>query len=378
MRILIEAMSARRGGGQTYLKNLLANIDLCSAHEVYIIAPLELELPTNPKLIRLNPSAMSKRALTRALWQRFSLPIILRRYKIDLLFAPGGVLVGATPNGVKSVVCFRNMAPFDPVQRKRYPFASWDRIRLFLLKHTLLKSFKRADLVIFISKFAQQKITTQLGIKTNKSIVIPHGLNEHFKSGSNLTNAWPSSVPKKDYLLYVSTFDVYKHHLEVLKAFELLIKKRQTSELLVFAGFNKTSCADQIRDEVKRLKLQDQVLLLGEINYKDLPVLYRNAKLHIFASDCENCPNILLEKMASARPIVCSNRDPMPEFGGDSVLYFDPDSPQQLSEQLISIIDSTEVLAKYSLLSEQRAENFCWRKTSRLTFRAFEELYSTT
>jgi glycosyltransferase involved in cell wall biosynthesis len=378
MRILIEAMSARRGGGQTYLKNLLANIDLCSAHEVYVIAPLELELPSNPKLIRLNPPAISKRALTRALWQRFGLPIILRRYKIDLLFAPGGVLVGSAPKGVKSVVCFRNMAPFDPIQRKRYPFASWDRIRLYLLKQVLLKSFRRASLVIFISKFAQCKINAQLGKKLNKSIVIPHGLNEQFKSGSSQPMAWPNSVPKNEYLLYVSTFDVYKHHLEVLKAFELLIKKRQTSELLVFAGFDQTISADQVRAEIRRLKLQDRVLLLGEINYRDLPALYRNAKLHIFASDCENCPNILLEKMASARPVVCSNRDPMPEFGGDSVLYFDPDSPQQLSDQLISIIDSAETLAKYAFLSKQRAESFCWRETSRLTFSALEELSSTT
>ena len=50
MRVLINALSARRGGGQTYLINLLDHLDIAGDVEVSVLAPRGLVLPERPGL----------------------------------------------------------------------------------------------------------------------------------------------------------------------------------------------------------------------------------------------------------------------------------------------------------------------------------------
>ena len=46
LKIVINAFSARRGGGQTYLVNLLNELENFGEIEVYVFSPDSLELPT--------------------------------------------------------------------------------------------------------------------------------------------------------------------------------------------------------------------------------------------------------------------------------------------------------------------------------------------
>ena len=53
MKIVINALSARRGGGQTYLLNLLKNIDSYSGKNIYVLAPDSLQIPYHPKIEKI-------------------------------------------------------------------------------------------------------------------------------------------------------------------------------------------------------------------------------------------------------------------------------------------------------------------------------------
>ena len=44
MKIMINALSARRGGGQTYIQNLLEHFPVNGVDEVVILAPQALKL----------------------------------------------------------------------------------------------------------------------------------------------------------------------------------------------------------------------------------------------------------------------------------------------------------------------------------------------
>ena len=59
--------------------------------------------------------------------------------------------------------------------------------------------------------------------------------------------------------------------------------------------------------------------------HDDLHQKYLDADLGLFASSCENMPNILLETMGAGLPIACSNRQPMPEILKNGGEYFDPE-----------------------------------------------------
>ena len=106
-------------------------------------------------------SSITRNPLARQIWEIVFLPWILHKKKIDIFFCPGGVvpLVGYF-NG-KLVTMFRNMLPFDEKQKSKYHFG-FLRFRNWMLSKIMLLSMKRADLVIFISKFAQSVIQKRI------------------------------------------------------------------------------------------------------------------------------------------------------------------------------------------------------------------------
>jgi glycosyltransferase involved in cell wall biosynthesis len=301
---------------------------------------------------------------TRAVWEWFYLPKLLKQVDADVLFCPGGIIGGRVPKGCKTVTMFRNMIPFSLMQRQRYGLG-YMRIRNWLLERALSRSMAKADRVICISEFARRVIEQKVNGLPGKTIVIPHGINPIFRENHQPRPVW---LPVGDYILYVSILDVYKAQLEVVRAFALLKERRSTSEKLVLTGPARSHYARKVRDEIERLGLQDDVVLTGPVSHNDLPALYGHALINIFASECENCPNIMLEALASARPLLASSRPPMPEFGGDGAIYFDPSSPDELALKLASVIDNPERLQEMSCRARERSLLYDWEQTARTTW----------
>ena len=373
MKILINALSARRGGGQTYVTNLLQNMNGFNGDKIFVLTPDSLQIPSHPKIERIRVNWPTKNPLIRAIWERFLLPRILKKKHVDILFCPGGLINTPASENYKTVTMFRNMIPFDRAQRAKYPYGL-TRIRNWILERIILRSMLKADLVIFVSDFAKQIINKLTGFKLKNAVTIPHGINNIFKISKKKIADRPKWLPKEEYLLYVSTFDVYKNQIEVVKAYDLLKKRRKTTEKLVLAGHNESAYGKKVIREIFRLGLQNDIILPGEVTYTELPNVYYYAKLNIFASECENCPNILLEALSAGRPLIVSNHPPMPEFGGNSVQYFEPSSAFDLADKISLIIDDHIEMNKMSLKAIERSNRYDWSKTACQTWEAIEKL----
>jgi glycosyltransferase involved in cell wall biosynthesis len=335
MRILLNALSARQGGGQTYVGNLLTFLPERHSSEIFVLAPDSLLLPTGRNNIRRIPVSWPvENPFVRAVWERLYLPRLARQVNADVLFYPGGTIASMS-HGCKSVTTFQNMIPFDLDVRRQYPLG-YTRFRNWILHRVMRNSMVRADLVIFISEYARDLISEQIPNLSGKSVVIPHGVDSRFRAIQNSRPAW---VPSGDYILYVSALDYYKAQIEVVRAYALLRQKRPTTEKLILAGPERPGYGRIVREEIERLNLEDDVLLAGAIPQAELPFLYQHARINVFASECENCPYILLEALSAGCPSLVSNRPPMPEFAGDAVVYFDPSAPEDLADQLASLLD---------------------------------------
>lgn len=59
---------------------------------------------------------------------------------------------------------------------------------------------------------------------------------------------------------------------------------------------------------------------MGIVSHNEMVNIYNLADIGIFASTCENFPNILIEKMAAGLPCIVSNYGPMPEIAKNAVL----------------------------------------------------------
>ena len=375
MRVLINAFSARQGGGQTYLLNLLDCLPCGSDPEIIVLAPESLNLlDARSNINRLRINWPVENPILRFFWEKIQLPRLLHELGVDILFCPGGIIGSRAVPGCQTVTMFRNMLPFDLIQRRKYP-PGYMRMRNWILHRLMLQSMLRADLVIFISEYARSIIETIADGPLKKALVIPHGINPRFRITDGGKGARPEWLPKEEYLLYVSRIDVYKAQLEVVRGFAQLKEQRQTKEKLILVGTENPQYGRKVRAEINRSGLGDEVVMVGSVRHEELPAVYHHAKVNIFASESENCPNILLEALAAGRPIVASNRPPMPEFGGDAVIYFDPATPDDLAEKLARIVHDPDRMKELSTSAMERSFQFDAARVAEQTWRAIAKLH---
>lgn len=368
--IVIDAISAREGGGRTYIYNLIEHLP-DEAYERIIVLVLPEWKELKEKFQRLNikyvPQYLSN-PFARAIWQRCKLPNLLNGLNAGLLFVPGGVTSTIPPIGCKLVTMSRNMLPFDKSARKGYPLG-WQRTRNFLLWFAMSSTLARADFVIFVSDYAYSVINKSIGGGVKNKVIIPHGVNEIFRS-CDANQASGLNFIKGNYLLYVSTIDFYKSQCEVVAEFNDYIKASNSEDYLVFVGSANKQYLRKLESVIDECKVNGRVLILGKVEYQSLPTIYRNARAIIFASRVENCPNVLLESMAAGRPVFCSRVQPMPEFGGSGVIYFNPLEPHDLSSKLSRILSNDDDIEAWSQRAQIQSKKFEWNHSAKLTWEA--------
>lgn len=365
MKILINAFSARVGGGKTYLINLLRNLPDDSSLRILIYAPAALDLPPDPRIERRD-FAPASNPLRRLVWERMVLPGILKRERVELLFCPGGLVNTRVPVGCRVVTMFRNMQPFDPAAVKVLPWGLL-RLRTLLLKGAMLRSMRGADLVIFISHFARGVVEALIPVKS--AVTIPHGVPEIFKTAGT-TLPRPEYLPQGPYILYVSRFEPYKHHLQVVQGYAALPEALRERYSLVLVGEPLSPQTERIEREIRECGLTDRVRVVGGVPYDSLPGAYRNSDIILFASSCENCPNILLEALGAGRPTLTSDVEPMPEFAADAAGYFAPSEPKSIADAIERLANDPALAAELAERAAQRSLDFAWTKTARLTWQA--------
>ena len=106
----------------------------------------------------------------------------------------------------------------------------------------------------------------------------------------------------------------------------------------------------------------------GAVPYENLDAIYAAADIGVFASSCENMPNILLEGMAAGLPMACSHMGPMPEVLGDAGIYFDPEDANSIARALRELIESPDLRAQLARAAFDRAQAFSWKRCADETF----------
>lgn len=368
-RILVNALSAQLGGGQTHLLNIFQDQENIWKNDEIIFLTSEsntLVFEKNFGKDRVwNIGSVGNNFFSRTIWENLHLSKMAIEKKIDLVFLAAGLAPFCMTKKSKWVAISHNLLPF-----------SWKSIfnsgrlglsiKLIIIRFAQIWTFKRCDGVIFISNYAKKIISSFLNKKIN-DVVIPSGVHHMFYDKQPSPN-------KRAYILYVSTFFEYKHQKEVLIAFKNLKNKNNFDCDLIFIGNDKGSYGDECKKLCRELRLESCTKFLGNIAYTELPAYMQNSLFNIFASDCENCPNIVLEYLASGSPVLCSSSEPMPEFGKTYVNYFDLSDQNDLLKQMEIMLQNRAHLSP-NKLDEVRAL-YSWKVAALSMKKFFEKIQS--
>ena len=370
LTIGIDAANLRRGGGVTHLLELLraARPDASDIDRVVVWAgqPTLNALDDCSWLDKRNPPALDKGLIQRIIWQRFSLPRAARDAGCDVLFVPGGSYAGSFQ---PVVTMSQNLLPFEMQELLRYGWTTFT-LKMLLLRFTQSRSYRKALGLIFLTDYARQVVSGVTGKLSNKTCTIPHGLNRRFYQAPKHQRPIADYDDVNPYrVLYVSIVDQYKHQWHVVEAVAAL-RQQGFPIVLDLVGPAYLPALRRLNETIDRLDLHRAwVHYHGAIPFNALHIRYAQADLGLFASSCENMPNILLETMASGLPIACSNRGPMPEVLGAGGIYFDPEQAADIARALQRLIESPTLRTELAHLSYNLSQQYSWQRCADATFR---------
>jgi len=367
----VDATNIRQGGGVTHLSKLLQAGDPIAAgiSRVTVLANQETAaaLPVRPWLTKVSSPWMEALLPIRMLGQQFQLPRVIKAARCDVLFSPGGTLPARLP--VPAVTMSQNMLPFEPIEAARFGRWSLMRLKMQLLRHSQGRSFRRADGLIFLTSYAESVVTRALGGVPCFTALIPHGIEKRFLHPPRLQRSLIECTADNPFrVLYVSILMPYKHQLEAARAASLLRAEGIPIELR-FIGAPWGDYGHQFKALLDELDPEHEFLLWsGAEPFESLHGFYKRSDAFVFASSCENLPNILIEAMAAGLPIASSGRGPMPEVLGDAGVYFDPEVPASIAKALRDLAMDPSLRSKLALSAWHKAKAYSWERCAKDTF----------
>lgn len=370
MRLCIDASNLRLGGGLTHLVELLGNIDAPAfGFELVFVwscrATLD-RIADRSWLVKRTEPVLELNSLRRAFWQYRRLGTLAERDDCDILFVPGGSF--ATSFRPVVTMC-RNMLPFELGERMRYG-ASLQALRLWMLRITQSRSFRHASGTIFLTRYAYDAVLKLTGGLEGAVQIIPHGIDPRFFAPAHLApDEANAPKPRHFELVYVSNIDHYKHQATASRAVASLAAKGHSLTLTLIgpayppALRHLQSVLEQIDPEASAVRY------LGPLPHSEIHSAYARADIGLFASSCENMPNILLELMAAGLPIACSDRGPMPEILGGAGVFFDPEDVDSISDAILCLMNDTELRVRLAQEAQTLARQYSWVRCAEATFR---------
>jgi glycosyltransferase involved in cell wall biosynthesis len=366
----IDAHCIRGGGGSvTHLREVLrvANPKASGFEKVILWsghATLD-KIEDKPWLEKTHVPELDRGLFRRTYWSASEVSDRAREAGCDVLWLPGCSFGGSFR---PYVAMSRNMLPFEWREMRRYG-ASRRFLKFFVLRFSQSRTYRRSDGMIYLTDYARAKVSEVVGKSAADTRVIPHGIDARFAPANAATSSTTASgVGSPIRLLYVSAVDLYKHQWRVVEAVEQLQGQGFAVELTLI-GESWPEGEKKLRDALERFAgLDGSVNYIGAVKHSELHRYYNDTDIFVYASSCENLPNILLEAMASGKPIACSSCGPMPEVLKDGGIYFDPEDATQIASAIKRLIESPTLRQEKAALALFYSRAYSWERCAAESF----------
>jgi len=180
-----------------------------------------------------------------------------------------------------------------------------------------------------------------------------------------------------NYFLYVGSAYPHKNLNMLLVSYKELLEKLNVRAQLVFAG-RIDDFSQRLAGFSHALNLDGKVIYAARfsetpfVTETDLAMLYKSASVYVFPSLMEGFSITPLEAQAFGVPVLLSDIETHREVFGDSVVYFDPKSTIDLSENMKEIYNN-EVL-KQELIEKgyENVKKYSWKNMASETLKVYE------
>lgn len=352
IRVIVNGLHAKSGGGVTYLRNMLPRLADDKRFELHLLLDANQYALFKPvdERVRLHVIEAPPRLWNLMIWEQVSVPIIARMMAADVTFSPANYGPLFAPN---PVIMLRNAVAVAGTERRLSKRIYW--LGVNLLTRICLTGCQKA---IAVSEYARHHLANS--IFRRKVTVIHHGVNPVFRPDGKVVEGPP-------FLLAVADIYVQKNLHTLIESLVRIRQHFPEIKLRIAGRRIDEDYFGQLEKAIERHSLHDHVIFLGELTAEELAALYRSCAAFVFPSTVETFGNPLAEAMACGAPIASSNAAAMPEVVDDAALLFDPMNATDMADHILRILRDPALAHSLSERGIARARNFTWERTAQRT-----------
>lgn len=345
-----------------HLLNALASTESSFEGVVIVPTPLEVELPSNLRVIVVPEYALPTASLRKWAWEQFQVPRRLKKEQVDIAHYPYPANP-RFPRGPhpKVLVTVHDVIPWTDPQYRR-------RLRTRLYQRWVKKALQKATHILCVSQATADALTDQIKFPLQKVTVVHEAAGPAFSTD-------PIRLPKKKkptrpYLVYVGGYDARKNVSRLVEAFEEYIVPHYDIDLVLVGAENRSN---PHYTEANALQAHGNVRTTDSLTQPELIHTYQNALALINVSLAEGFNLPLLEAAACGTPIITSDLPVHREILENHALFCDPRSTKSIGETLLDFLHDPSLQEQLKNATQALREHYSWEKAARET----RQLYST-
>jgi phosphatidyl-myo-inositol alpha-mannosyltransferase len=313
-------------------------------------------IPTSGSIARITISLTLKKKVRQVLERE--------RFDIIHLHEPLAPTFGPTVLSASNTI---NIGTFHAAESK--PSYRWTKA--ILMKGFYKRWFKKLNGRIAVSKPASDFINKHF---PSTFTIIPNGIDlEHFRPD---VEPLPQFMDGKFNIVFVGRLEKRKGFEYLLKAYRLFKPDIPDCRLIVVGPG--TRLRKKYEKDIHDLDIRD-VIFAGNVPYSDLPRYYRSADVFCApATGHESFGIILLEAMATGRPVVASNIS-----GYASVINNEQEgilvTPKQevpLAQAITRLLKNETLRREMGMRGRKTAEKYGWERISRQVMEYYNQTIS--
>jgi glycosyltransferase involved in cell wall biosynthesis len=363
MRILLNAVAAKMGGGANYIRTLAGELADQHQHEFLFLVP-ESQAAAIREIapqIRVIASDVAEQSFLRRLWfDQVDVPRILRRERIDVLFSTANFGTFFCP--CRQLLLVRNSLYFSSLYRSKIlPHKSWkirtaEALRRWLVRRSAMMS----DVVLTPSQAMLDELRTAVDVRA--------AAVNHYGVDRQRFHPAPKTFAADGYVSLVFT-SLYSEHKNLGTLFRALLElegSNRKCRLITTADPEWEEIDNPIRDSDRKLaqvlKQRELVDFPGVLAGPALDQLYARCDIFVYPSVVESFGHPLLEAMAAGLPIVAADVPINRELCGNAAVYFAPFDHTECARAVEKVVADSQLRDRLIQKGMRNLEKFAWSK----------------
>lgn len=190
-------------------------------------------------------------------------------------------------------------------------------------------NLKNTDYLVCISEYAKKDVLENKHLltfnKLKEIVVIHNGVELPEDLMYDLEKF--SFFNQKKYILNIGVLFDKKNQLSLIEMLPFI-----DEDLVLIASDERNPYAENLRNRIKELNLQDRVHFLKNVSEEEKYALIQNCSAMCHPSIAEGFGIPPIEAMSFGKPVFLSTFTSLPEIGGDVAFYFENFVPQIMAE----------------------------------------------